>query len=398
MIQRSLASGRTGFSRRGFLAGAAVFAVAHRTTAALAQTPGAPPSFAPFRERIGELLGLIPASDDSDRSVMFTYADLEQQLASVGVSQPPVDGASEDDLPEGWLPVTEALPLPSNAFVSGREPAWTETFGFFPYAIDRTLVVGQPPGQIMIFAGGIDTERIRQALIASDYKTVNQETDGSYLTLGDGFDLNTQVGRLALDSMNHAVLGDDLVIFAGQESDIQQVSQVMAGLAPSMVEQSSLPDFMTTFADDVVGLLTMPPTLIATAKEGGASSVRQFAIGVRAGADNRDLQDAVENDREPPEPASIADLPAGRARVQVRIRYADEATARSEAEAIPNRWNEMTTAQHGQPFTDVMLVEDARVAADDPTVAAVDFRVKGPAGRWLQIVYNRDLAPFVPGQ
>lgn len=370
-------------TRRSVLIGGALAAVAARHVAA--QTPVASPAAAgAFVERIDALLGLVPAELADESLNPFTYADLATQLASVGLPKP-----VGDTLPEGFLPGTQSLPLSHNAFRSALTPAWSDTFGFWPLEIDQVLVAGEPPNTLAVFAG-IDTERVRAALAASGYREVLQETGGEYFTFGDDVSLTTEVGRLGVGGMNQAVVRDGIAIFARDEATIQQVTQVMAGLAPSILEMGGWSGLMTTLATDTVGVIAAGPA--AFSRSGDASAIQQAAFSVRAGAISPEDDVAID----PRDAATIAELPETNARVQVRLRYADAETASAEAAAIPDRWESMASAANGEPLTDLMLVESAGVAEADPTVAAIDFRVKGAAGWWYQLVYASDLGAFVP--
>jgi hypothetical protein len=377
-------------SRRGVLIGATALAVI--PLAAAAQTPVATPvAGTQFIDRIGALFALVPAESVAvtDASTLpFTWADLTTQFASVDLTRP-----VGDDLPDDFIADTEALPLSHNAFRFALTPEWPETFGFEPLAIDQVLVAGEPPNGIAVFAG-VDTDRVRATLLAAGYLEVEQETGGSYLTFGDDLDPSTPVGRLGVGGMNQAVARDGVAIFTRAEETIQQVTQVMAGMAPSMLESSGWPGLMATFADDTVGMIALAPA--ALSPSGQAGVVVQAAFGVRAGATNVDLKPAMDRGEDPSDVESIAEMSENRARVQVRIRYSDAAMAASEAEAIPERWKTMDSALNGRPFTELMLVESAGVAESDSTVAAVDFRVKGPAGWWHNIINNADLGAFVP--
>ncbi|HYH12605.1 MAG TPA: hypothetical protein VD789_09655, partial [Thermomicrobiales bacterium] len=202
-------SPRMSCSRRTFVAGASAGMLAlglRRGT--LAQTPVAE-AFAPFADRINELMALVPAQTgaDSEDMLALTFADPQRQLASVGVPAP-----VGEDLPEGYLAVTESLPLSSNAFRFARAPEWWETFGFEPLQVGRTLEVGAPGDSVTLFTGGIDPERVRAALLAAGYQEVEVEMGGSYLTFGEDFGPDTAVGRLGVGSMNQAVVRDDAVV------------------------------------------------------------------------------------------------------------------------------------------------------------------------------------------
>jgi hypothetical protein len=372
-------------SRRGLVVASAALAAANRLRAV--QTPVVATTAA-FSERLGDLLNIAPLSPDAPGAgtgVAFTYVDLERQLVSRGIA-PPVG----QDLPAGFMAATAALPLKSNAFMFALTPEWWETFGFEPFAIGRSLEVGEPPERVSIYADNIGTEQVRSALLASGFQEIDQETGGSYLTFGESLSPDTPVGRMGVGSLNQAALGDDVVIFTRQEATIQHVTQVMAGYQPSMLELSGWSELMTTFADDTVGMIALYPAALASL--GDVSAMRQVAFGVREGADDTDLQQSLARS----EPATVDALPETRARVQVRIRYVDDLTARREAAAIPERWNEMRSALSQRPMTDLMLVEEAWLDDNDSTVVALDFRAKEGAGLWYRMIDQNDLKPFVP--
>jgi hypothetical protein len=376
-------------SRRGLLIGAVVLG-AGAPRAIAAQTP-VTAAFPPFIDRVSELLALVPpVTDDPEATlnIAFTFADLERQLASLGLPKPVGDA-----LPDGFLAGTEGLPLTSNGFQFALTPEWPETFGFEPLTVDRVLEVGEPPNLIVVYKG-IDPERVQAALEAAGYQEVDQETGGSYFTYGDEVDLASSVGRLGVGGMNQAAIREDAVIFTREEPVLSHVTQVIAGYAPSMLEEGDWPGLMATFAEDIVGVMALHPAILAGL--GDVSSIQQIAFAIREGADNSDIWEAEDAGEKLPEPTAIADFPASRARIQVRIRYADAATASAEAEAIPRRWEELASLVNAQPLTELMLVESAGVAESDPTIAAIDFRVKGPAGRWHQLIVRLDLEAFVP--
>ncbi|HEX7222578.1 MAG TPA: hypothetical protein VF231_04975, partial [Candidatus Limnocylindrales bacterium] len=223
-------------SRRTLLGGA----MAAATTPVVrsgAQTP-TPVDAIDFHERIGALLAAMPASAIQDRGTFF-YADLAGQLAAAGVERPD-PGRTTRDMPEGYAQATAALPLASRAFDSGHDPSWYPTFGFAPAAIGQALMLGGE-GALAHFRGGYDPDAVREALTASGYVAVRRE-HGDALTFGDEPELETTVGRLTLGTMNQAIVRDDLLVFAGEESRVEEVLAVLAGDAPSMADANRWSD------------------------------------------------------------------------------------------------------------------------------------------------------------
>lgn len=380
---------RLALSRRTLLIGAA--AVAAGTGRVAAQTPIATP-LTPFPDRLSDLLGMVPpmpVEPDDPAIVAFAWADLERQLAALGVPRP-----SGDDLPEGLLSGTSGLPMTHAAFLFARDPRWAETFGFEPLAVHRFLEVGEPGNSAAIFAG-VDTGRIHAALIASGYAEVAETPDGAFLTFGDELDFDSPVGRLGTRNMNQAVLLDGIAIFGLDRATIERVPAVIAGEETSAADRGDWLGLADTLAGDVTGAIALTPRVFA--ELGDASAIREAIFAMREGADDGDIREADDRGETLPEPTAIADFSENRARVQVRIRYDDAETAAAEAGAIPERWESMTSSFGRLPYADLMMVERAGVADADPSVAAIDFRVKGPARWWREIIERRDLAPFVPG-
>lgn len=380
---------RLALSRRGLLLGALALTAAPRAMAAQTPTALAVP---PFAGRFGELFGMVPPMPDDPEHpprIAFTWCDLQRQLAAIGVPAP-----SGEALPEGFLSGTMGLPMRHAAFLFARDPLWPDTFGFEPFAVRRFLEVGVPGNSAAIFAG-IDTARVREALIASGYAVVSDSGQGAVLTFGDELRLDSPVSQLATGNMNQAVLLDGIAIFGLDRETIGQAPAVLAGSVPAAADLGGWSALAGTLADDVVGALALTPA--AFAEPGGAVTIREAILAIRAGADDRDIWEADDRGERLPQPGSIAEVPPTRARVQARIRCVDASTAAREAEAIPERWATMTAEGFGGlPYEELMLVEHAGIADTDPTVVAIDFRALGPASWWRELVDRRDLAPFVP--
>ncbi|HEV2129078.1 MAG TPA: hypothetical protein VGR22_10710 [Thermomicrobiales bacterium] len=390
-------------SRRGFIIAGAVLATTTRL--GIARTLGQA-SDIDLVSRLGELLAAVPARDLTvDTPISFYYADLAGQLDALGIRQLPADRVP-DDLPEGFVDATYALPLASRAYQFAMTPAWLETFGFSPLAVEQILEIATPPGIITLFAGGYERDRVGAALASSGYTEVLQEIGVSYWTFGDDVDLTTSVGQLGGGTMNQAVVSDDLLIFARQESDIQRVTWTRAGYEPSMLEQGIWTGMMSVFSPDTVGLIPLAPTELNPAPasgiplatpvtvEGRDSGIEYLALGIRPGGRTAGLALVGEGTPEPIETPEGTAVPTS---VEVRIRYTDPALAEREAAAIPDRWASMSSLLTGQPYTDLMTVVDARVHEEDAQVVAIDFTADVP-NVWIRLIHTLDLLPFIPAE
>ena len=390
-------------SRRGFLIGSALLALGARTSLA-SQTPVAG-AFAPFADRLLPLLSMVPPirPDSGNLAPPFYYTDLATQLASVGIDQPHPDSALSA-LPDGFAEAMLGLPLAAHAFQREVGDDWFETFGFEPYAVHRVLTLNAAPGVITVFAGGLDNDRIAEALPAIGYEEHEQASRGSVWSFAGESDATSPAFRLGLGTMDYAVIFDDVVVFAEERMAIEAVTRVSAGDEPSMAVASVWPDLLPTFSDDLVGFIPILPesmqvpsfdmgsTPVATPTLGG---LRHLSFGIRAGAINAPLSLVGEGT---PEATSISDFEPQPARIEVRLRYETEEQAARHVELIPELWALGTSAFSGQPLTSLMTVESAAVSEMEPTVASIDFTTVSATNAWIQLVQVRDLAPFIPAE
>lgn len=377
-------------SRRALLGGA-MAAAATPVVQSGAQTP-APVDAIDFHERIDALFGAVPASAIQDQGTFF-YADLAGQLAAAGVERPD-SGRTTRDVPEGYAQATAALPLASRAFDSGLDPSWYPTFGFAPAAIGQALMLGGE-GALALFRGGFDPDAVQRALTTSGYVAVRRE-HGDGLTFGDEPELDTAVGRLTLGTMNHAIVRDDLLVFAGEESRVEEVLAVLAGDAPSMADANRWTDLAALFSADVVGMIPVPASALAFWSGGAtpaatAAALLDMAFGVRGGSRSEPLALGGEGT---PQATPVGPSPRA-ARIEARLRYADATIAAHEAEAIPRRWRDGESTVTEEPFTALMELVDARVSPIDPRAVALDFTADAP-NRWSQLIFTNDLSPFLP--
>ncbi|HYH10818.1 MAG TPA: hypothetical protein VD789_00590, partial [Thermomicrobiales bacterium] len=356
-----------------------------------------------FARSIGALLAAAPERGIDDGSpISFYYADLAGQLASTGIERPD-PSAPPAELPPGFAEVTLALPLASRPFMTGLDPEWFSTFGFDPFAIGQSLDLFNRPNVVSIIAGGFDPERVERALEESGYQLVLQETGGPYWTVGDEPAFDTPVGRLGGGQMNHMMVSEELLVFSQLEEDVRAVTQVLAGYAPSMSEQNLWTEMVPEFSPDTVGLVPVSPSILQPASSFASPvaspvpvydsiGIEHLVFGVRSGSRSAPLALVGEGTPEP-KPASGTDsVPA---RIEVRIWYGSEENAEREAESIPVRWAETSSDITGQPYSELMEIEDTRVSERNPRVAAIDFVTDVP-NRWTQLIHSADLAPLAP--
>jgi hypothetical protein len=302
------------------------------------------------------------------------------------------------DLPAGFAEATLALPLASRAYEVGLDPRWFVTFGFSPYAAGQAMMLVLAGDAVSMFRGGFDPDTVRRTLAASGYIEVRRE-QGAYLSFGDEIAPETPVGQLGLGALNQAMVGDDLLIFAGREASIEAILAVLAGDAPAL-SSDGVGSLIPLFAPDTVGMIPVSPGGAAPAGAaaspvatpvGSGTPLKALALGVRIGSRAAPL--ALGGEGTPAAtPVGAAGVPA---RVEARLRYADADTATREAAAIPERWREGESTITGGPFPELMELVRAAVTPADPRAVAVDFVTDTP-NRWSQMVLFGDLMPLLP--
>lgn len=101
-----------------------------------------------------------------------------------------------------------------------RAPEWLTTFGINSFAIERELIVGQPPNQIAILEGVLDANAISNALQNLGYQI--QAINGTPIfALGsDNSAPAGTVGSLAADKLNRIALVSDRLIAAASTADL----------------------------------------------------------------------------------------------------------------------------------------------------------------------------------
>jgi hypothetical protein len=84
----------------------------------------------------------------------------------------------------------------------------------------------------------------------------------------------------------------------------------------------------------------------------------------------------------------------GNVLVQARLRFATANEASQAITTIEARWNTWESVTLKVPYADLLAIETARPAPEDPTIAAIDFRPIGTPDTWLYIFLNSDVLPL----
>lgn len=367
--------------------------------AAVAQ--GATPA-APATGGLAAMLAMAPATYpwvDEPTQVMITYADIATQLAVTGV--PPVESMDDPGFSE-WIAATRALPMPMH--VAEYLKFWREDYGFDLFQADQTLSLGLPPFDLSLFRGRFDHEVIRATLTAKGYRSV--EVDGhEILTLRDDYeqDLNAPFAyRLA--AMNHiALLDDGSVASSSVQAALVAVSDVAAGMAPSLMEQAGPAMLVGHAPGDLVaativsgtvlagnlpaGLIDLEPgatpdfDAIATeiAETSEMPPVVVLLVGATAGGPlfGEDIET----------PPGVPDLHA----IAMALMLAPEA-AEAAVPIVGERLETGESTNSGRPFTDFFPAHEVRAVEGMP-VLIVDLTPgpETPPNILVNMLFNRDL-------
>jgi len=409
------------------LASSLAFGALSASATASAQTPGATPlatpsaspvATAPAGGKLGSLLAMVPderAIRDTVPGVLFYYADLERQLKTLSIAQ---DGIFKSG---NLVAAVSPLALASQAFQYAMAPDFVETFGFNPFATHRSLFVGEPPEEISFFQGGFDPDRLVAAWKASGF--ARKEIDGGveFWSAGENgeIDLSSPVSRYGVGALNNAVvLHGDTLVFARTSSLIKRVVAQMEQEGSSLADRSGIAATLSTLSDRMVSAIGLtsrfatPGSLTMTVEEqkalmaqlaesddtvGKMPGIDVMVFAIEAGA----FDAAVDANATPatllanPQATPAAALLVG-PRVEVRMHARSATDAAQAAKVVAWRWDHLESPLVDRPYAELMTRVAAGVATADETVAAIDFDagMLGAAGRWLQLVNNRDLLPF----
>lgn len=404
MITLSHRISRTAISRRSLLAATGGALLGAAAGVRLPAVGGASQNGESSDEAVADLLSLVPPDLVTFDGILFSFADVKRQLDALGKPMPEM----VDDVPQldaSFNQQVMGLPLIPMAYRYAGDTEWVKTFGFSAIAAHRMLMFGEPPNQMTIFSGGIDTEAVATALERSGYSEVGLDSGESFWRFGDGMsiDLTSPVSRLGMGSVNNAVLLEDGVVFAYQPGAIQPVSLIRTGQAPSALEYPGLESFLATFSDDLVGLMPVSGATVGLGDpasvllEGGtpdiepsgdSSQIRFLAFGLRAGAMDGSMSTSSDAT-----PAAGDGLETSQAKIEARLLMRSANAAERAATEIPERWDRGISIVTDEPFRELMTVDRSGVSYDNPMVAEIDFSSEFGRLPW-NLIYSRDLDAF----
>ncbi|MGN6484899.1 MAG: hypothetical protein ACTHMX_10895 [Thermomicrobiales bacterium] len=372
---------------------------------ALAQGTPVPASSGPVAA-LETVLQAIPASlvTDGANGVLFYHADLAAQFAACGVDRSAADWITGTNL----YAVTASLALVSAGFQYGASPDFAAALGFSPLEVDRAVEVGGPPNALSLYQGGLDRARLEAAWTATGFKQVPLEGGRVLWTLGEQGEIDpaSPIAAFGAGAFNNLLLLDDQTLLVARMGAVIRdtvahaasgnagsslvgvpgVQQAIASLTPTVVSTIGLTGAALSASPRPDGAATPVPA-------GVMPAISVAVVGIEAGA-----RGEIDATGATPATATATTEGAGSsARVEVRLVTGSRADAETAAATASSRWQTMQSQVTQQPFSELMTLDSAGVAANEETVAAIDFASGPMPGRWIQLVAMQDLAPFAPG-
>ena len=386
---------------------AAGAALAHRLPGAAQegqQRPLVPDSLSPF----GPMLGMMPASiaGEGDNPQIATFADIAMQLAAGGIERPA--SVEDEDGLTPWIhavyPLLIADPFGRTARVLTRD-----FLGYDATDIDQTLQAGVPPAMITLLRGRFDESAVAAAWQANGYRMT--EAGGipvASLFEDAEFDVQTEIGKIALSKWNNAaILPDGTLAYAATLPLLESVIETATGAngpTASLGAREEIATLLSSLEEPVVSAILFDGlTVSATAQMPVELAVEnpelleeleaQLAepapmppvalglVGVTAGGPTLIYDDGEEPVIEMP-PATIV----------YRLLMAEPGSAETAAGVVEARLASMQSMRTTQPWSELFGSWDAHaVAGGDVLALDLTPAPDRPVSGWQQMLYARDL-------
>lgn len=412
-----------GINRRRFIAAASGAMASLATHSAFArQAEATPPDGSGKLEKIGvggperlkDLLSLVPnnlLSPDDGYGVPFSYADLAQQFVSVGIEQ---NVAGDDPLGQDQLRARSPLAAASPAFQRSTDVEFTNAIGFQPLETGQTLQAGAPADQLTLFQGGMDLDELPKAWKASGYELARTDDDIEIWTIGKNGEIDLEespMGAYVFGSFNNVtILDNGVVMFAHRYDRLESAIETASAGTGSMLDDAGISAVVAAMPVDTVSAIALTPEYASPypvslgdgatpdldiEPEAGEEmpAYRSFALGITAGFMNPEFQPTGEGTPDNSvESAEESVIPDGGV-IFARLAAAPDEDAGLIAEVVEDRWSKQNSLVTNTPYTEFMSIVEAGAKGE---VAAIDFAPLIAPAIWIDLVLQRDLAPFAP--
>jgi hypothetical protein len=347
-----------------------------------------------------DLLALVPlqvSNPVGGQGLLWEYANMAAQFAAVGVDP---YNAGADVVDQIALDATFALshgPTYRMATIQGTS---VESLGFDPWRMSQALMAGDSFGQMTLFHGEFDRDRLISAWEAAGYTAVRTPDGHDIWTIGSMGELQGEhpVQRALFSAMNNVTIIGDTLIFTPLQETLQSVFDIEGSSAATALDDPATMGLLHTLPASTVSAIALrtdaidypsysseeviEAELAPLRDEFGPMPALQGMIStVNAGA--LPLRDERE---------SGADLVnAGTA--CFRIQYESNAAATQAATVFAQRWEELESPIIGERYEALMSLDAIKV---DGHVVSADLTQYEYPGLWNELFRNGDILALLP--
>lgn len=372
------------------------------------------------REMLRSLLSVVPPRLAADEIVvLFFYADLAGQFASLGIDQEQlyrgtfVEKTSDRGL---FLAVRMVLPLPS-AFDYGQIPKFIDAVGFTPWLIGQTLHVGEPDDHLILLRDGVDLAALPAAWEASGYRRKTLDDGREIWTIGEEgeIDPSRSGGFVGGDFNNATVLDSGVVVFGNLLETVAEAVALGKGVGPSLRDDADLAVAVDGLPESTVGVIGITPRYVSSAADslmsripadqrreiedglteddelGGMPPWRTMVMGITGGYRDDVVFRGGPDDVPADDYAGSQRIDPAQRAVVARLVAASEEDAAAIAGLVERRWHAWRSIPKHVRLTDLFEVKESGAIG---SLAAVDFTPVRAAGIWIETVFQGDLLPF----
>lgn len=383
-------------SRRTAIAGSLALAASARMARGVAQMPVADDASVgdDGARRLADMLSLLPESLLPDGGMLFDWLDYERHFSAAGLAYP-----LEEMPPVEYL---TAIVTSDPLLQWAKSEDVVEFLGFSSFDVHQVLCVGIPPGQVLIYRGGVAFGDLPETWEAGGYEAVSGEL-GDFWTRGQGGELDFQdpLQQKVMARMNNIALLDETTLACAPTAAllgtiVRHVTEGGAsvaespGIAPVLDRLPEGTASVAGFGGDVFDMASLlagqvlgGPAAFQMVEDEVAESdaavgpmprIRSVIGGVPAGAKSGEDGD---------QSAFLAILPLSKEH------------ARNVADVVFWRHEHMTSLVTGEPYADLLTITNTADTAVDGPVAIFELSSAnaGP-GVWYRFIMQQDILMF----
>jgi hypothetical protein len=344
----------------------------------------------------------IAETISDEMTTIATFADLERQSIAAGVTRPPRDSGEEAIMP--WLNAMYALALPGDLGPFVLMPEARQFSGFGIEDVYQTADIGDPPNMVALYQGVFDRDGVLSAWSEAGYREIESGDVAIWSIAEDGsFDASNPVQRIFIARHNNAaMIGDDLIIFAGTLDRLRDAVAAATGEAEGLADHSAIAPVLAATPPLATGallpgssIMTSPINAMSGGDAGAVASaiasqiaapqmppVRLALVGVTGGGPYPSRETALGTGTPVPTPEL--------ARLEIALLTYSEDEARQAIEVAGQRLETAGSQMTGQPYNEMFASWDLSVAEDGP-VARVSLELGEAWPRiWADLLYARD--------